>query len=191
MIIKTTPCYLLFAFMILDGCQTIQEKPVTATVPIITVSTESASVPSSAPHFRPVCGPPVGGHFANEDSFGDGYVSRVSIQDVINEDQQDIVFILVNQWLGHYKTQSQSISAAIKDYSIDKINLGDPFCNPFFQILASVRFSIIPSRTPNDYASFPGDTISPNDVWWHLVAPFGVFKDGNDYRLRLVFGWGT
>ena len=142
------------------------------------------------------CTPPDSGypatiHYENEDSFGDGYISRIKIDEVTTKSDEEIVSLLVTQWLEHYKTRSSAPTAAIKDYKVEKIILDDASCDPFFEIVAGVRFSIIPAHLPSDYASFWTDQVDPNDVWWHSGAPFGIFKDGDFYRLRLVFGWGT
>jgi hypothetical protein len=131
-------------------------------------------------------------HYANEDQFGDGYISRIAIKDMEGKNNGEIVLALVNQWLEHYKTRSKSASASIKGYDIEEVNLLDTSCDPFFEIVAGVNFSIIPAQAPNDYASFPSATsASSGGDWWDIGAPFGVFKDGDFYRLRLVFGWGT
>lgn len=135
-------------------------------------------------------------HYANTDDFGDGYIALVSIDAVAGKNYKEIVQILVTQWLEHYKqdyhkTESETISAGINDYEVEEITLFDPSCDPFFTIVASIRFSIIPSEVPHAMMSFPGE-IKEGDVWWrHLFMPVGVFIDGNDYRMRLVFGWGT
>jgi len=142
----------------------------------------------------PFCQPPAYPgtiHYANFDNFGDGYIALIHINGNDKKSEVEIVRALVGQWLEHFKTQSISPSAAVKDYLIDRVDLLDPSCDSFFDIIAGVRFSIIPNQIPNDYASFPGDAIKPGDIWWHLLAPFGVFKDGNNYRLRLIFGWST
>lgn len=156
------------------------------------ISTPDIIKTTFTPGFRPICAnPSPADEFASSDSFGDGYIARVAIQDVINKDQKDIINILVKQWLEHYKTQSKSASAAIKKYSINNIKLNDPYCDPYFLIYASVDFSITPVKILNEYSAFPSISTNPNDVWGHLIAPFGVFIDGNYYRLRLVPGWGT
>ena len=168
------------------------------TVPTITIhqpgSITATASPTSIKIATPFCQPagyPGTIHYANSDNFGDGYVAHIRVEDVVAKSQEEVVSILVSQWLEHNKTQTGVPSAIIKDYTIDKVYLKDPSCDPFFTIVAGVRFSIIPNQFPNDYASFPGDAINSNDVWWHLSAPFGIFKDGDSYKLRLVFGWGT
>jgi hypothetical protein len=161
--------------------------PTETITPTLTLSSAVVSIPCQPPD----SGYPATIHYENEDNFGDGYISRMKIEDVATKSDEEIVSILVTQWLEHYKTQSNAPIATIKDYKVEKITLYDASCDPFFEIVAGVRFSIIPAQVSNDYASFPADQLDPNDVWWHTGAPFGIFKDGDFYRLRLVFGWGT
>ena len=129
--------------------------------------------------------------YINPHNFGDGYIARIPIKDFNNAVSEEIVKALVTQWLEHYKTQSQASDFMIKDYTFDQINLLDNSSNSGFEIVAGVRFSIIPAKIPNEWASFPGDTVSPNDIWWHLGAPFGVFREEPYFVLKLVFGLGT
>jgi hypothetical protein len=191
----------LFLIVFMVACSasmpTIQ-PPTKITVPTVTVhqtltiATATTLIPTKiTASFCQPPGYPGTIHYANSDNFGDGFVALIRVEDVTAKSQEEITGILVSQWLDHNKTQSQSPSATIKDYTIDKVNLLDPSCDPFFEIVAGVRFSIIPNQIPNDYASFPGELFNPNDIWWHLWAPFGIFKDGDFYKLRLVFGWGT
>lgn len=161
--------------------------PTETITPALTLTSPMVSIPCQPPD----SGYPATIHYENEDNFGDGYISQIKIEDVATKSDEAIVSILVTQWLEHYKTQSNAPSETIKDYKVEKITLYDASCDPFFEIVAGVRFSIIPALVPNDYASFPTDQVDLNDVWWHIGAPFGIFKDGDFYRLRLVFGWGT
>lgn len=125
-----------------------------------------------------------------KNSFGDGYIAHVLAKDVENKRQEEIVNLLVTQWLEHYKTGSTDERAKIKDFQLDEIILlerteSDP------DIVASVLFSIIPDQIPNDWASFPGQEVASDDTWWHLYAPFGVYKDDNYFWLKLVFNRGN
>jgi hypothetical protein len=128
--------------------------------------------------------------FAIKNDFGDGYVAHIPIEDVASETPEAIMRILVNQWLEHYKTGSTVEGATIKDFQLDEVTLLKRMEHAP-AIVASVRFSIIPSQIPNDWASFPGDEIKPDDVWWRLVAPFGVYQDKDSFWLKLMFGRGT
>jgi hypothetical protein len=191
----------LFLTMFMVACSSGTPKimPLTETsVPAITVNQTLAvtfiPTPISTKATAVFClgtGYPGTIHYANSDNFGDGFVAHILVEDVTAKSQEEVVGILVGQWLEHNKSQTEFPSASIKDYTVDEIFLKDPSCDPFFTIVAGVRFSIIPNQIPNDYVSFPGEAINPNDIWWHLSAPFGIFKDGDVYKLRLVFGWGT
>lgn len=124
-------------------------------------------------------------------SFGDGYIARVPIDDHYYSTPEQIVQALVTQWLEHYKTGSKVSNVYIKDFALGRITFLDNPPGSGFDIVAAVKFSIIPTQIPNDWAGFPGDAISPNDVWWHIGAPFGIFKEGDYFILKLVFGRGT
>ena len=128
--------------------------------------------------------------FSGKNAFGDGYISHVLINDVNSESPEKIVEVLVTQWLEHYKTGSTAEREMIKDFQLDEITLlerikSDP------SIVASVGFSIIPAQIPTDWASFPGDEIKPEDTWWRLYAPVGVYQDKDYFWLGLMFGRGT
>ncbi|MBI2758751.1 MAG: hypothetical protein HYX49_08745 [Chloroflexi bacterium] len=180
---------------------TTAEATITLTPTIPTISTEShlnitATLTPEIVETQVVLpcqepGYPATIHYANEDKFGDGYIARVAIKEMYGKSNGEIILILVNQWLEHYKAQSKSASAVIMDYKIEKVNLFDPSCDPFFEIVAGVNFSIVPAQIPNDYASFPSRNSLNDGKWWEIGAPFGIFKDGDFYRLRMVFGWGT
>jgi hypothetical protein len=182
---------------ILASCQISKIDLVTA--PSVTLVFETKTVVAPTPiateTFIPMAclspGYPGTIHYANEDKYGDGYIARMPIKDVTGLNYDEIVKILVTQWLEHYKTQSSVASAAIKDYAVEKISLLDSSCDPFFKFVAGVKFSVIPSQVPHDMGSFPGEGYKEGDPWWHIGAPFGVFVDGENYRLRLVFGFGT
>jgi len=128
--------------------------------------------------------------FSRKNDFGDGYIAHIVISDVSSETPEMMVNFLVTQWLEHYKTGNTADRAEIKDFQIGEITLLERMKNDP-SIVASVGFSIIPSQIPNDWASFPGDGIKPDDSWLHLYAPFGVYQDKEYYWLKLMFGRGT
>ena len=193
--------FMILTTMVLASCQTTKgNQTVVSTVPQTSETAPTASQISTSvatETFVPfVCqepGYPGTIHYANTDSFGDGYIARIPIDAVTDKNYEEILRILVTQWLEHYKTESSSTStsASIIDFEVGDIHLLNRSCDPFFEIVANVRFSIIPTQVPHDMASFPGDLIQDGDTWWNLSMPVGVFIDDDDYRLRLVFGWGT
>jgi hypothetical protein len=128
--------------------------------------------------------------FANrKNDFGDGYIAHVTIEDVEGLDKEEIVRILVAQWLEHYKTQSTQTDASIKDYTVDEITLVERNVGSDPSIVASIRFSIIPVQIPNIWAVFPGDVVEPDDSWWHLEKLLGVYGEppnSDYYWLRIM-----
>ncbi len=128
--------------------------------------------------------------FSRKNDFGDGYIAHVLINDVRSEAPETIIKILVTQWLEHYKAGSTADRATIKDFQLGEITLLERMKNDP-SIVASAWFSIMPSQIPNDWASFPGDEIKPEDTWLRLYAPFGVYQDKDYYWLKLMFGRGT
>lgn len=128
--------------------------------------------------------------FSHSDEFGDGFIANVAKSEVENLTPEEVIMLLVSQWLEHYKTQSGDPQATIKDYSIDEMVIFET-PNSLYLYGAKVRFSVVPVEVPNAYAAFPGDPIDPNDPWWHIGAPFGVLEVDGRYYLRMLFGWGT
>jgi hypothetical protein len=127
--------------------------------------------------------------FLRKNSFGDGYIAHIPISEVKGISNEEIVNILVVQWLEHYKIESTAVDAVIKDYKIEGIGLMDGRNDGDPAILAGVEFSIIPGQIPNVWASFPGEAISADDPWWHLVISFGVYGHGpkdDYYWLRIL-----
>lgn len=136
-------------------------------------------------------------HFVENDNFGDGFIARILIKDTNKLSQEDIAANLVSLLLEHYKTTKElSPRIAIKDYEnvyVYKLIKDNNNYDDFFDIVVFVKFSIIPLDPPsaNDWASLPGDGISLTDPWWHLGSVFGIFQDGEYFRLRIMPGWGT
>ena len=53
--------------------------------------------------------------FTGKNSFGDGYIAHIPINDVKQASQEEIVNILVTQWLEHYKTKGTQRNVMLKD----------------------------------------------------------------------------
>jgi len=115
------------------------------------------------------------------------FVARILAKDAESKSPEEILRILVIQLLEHYKTQNESPTAAIKDYAFDGIGaiLGVSH-DPFNGIVASVKFSIIPVQTPNDWASLPVTIIGEDDTWWRLSGLFNAFREGEYFKLRML-----
>lgn len=126
--------------------------------------------------------------YSRSDDFGDGYIANIKVEDVNNNSPEEIIKILVTQWLEHYKTESSDPDTSLIDYSIDEVFIKENVSDDIYIIVAGVSFSIYPKKFPNNFGSFPGEYVPP---WDHISAPFGVIHIGDYYYLRLVFGWGT
>ena len=130
--------------------------------------------------------------FSGKNSFGDGYIAHIPINDVRHASQEEIVNILVTQWLEHYKTESTQSDVMLKDYKVDEITLADVEAhkdNPALPFTAGARLSILPAQIPNEWAGDPQSEIAPNDTWWNLQLSFGVYgneKVSQYYWLRII-----
>jgi hypothetical protein len=121
---------------------------------VLMLITACSSTPTTIPtETAPILPPDEFSHF---DKFGDGYIAKVKISEVENIAPEKIINTLVDQWLQHYKTQSTYKDASVKDFSVDYVNLLTKPANSIYAFVAGVKFSIIPSKTPNDYASTLG-----------------------------------
>lgn len=129
-----------------------------------------------------------GNEFASrKNSFGDGYIAYIFTEEVKGTSSDEIVNLLVSQWLEHYKTESTTPDAILADYTVDKITLTEKRNENDPSILAWVQFSILPAQTPNPWASLPGEAINADDPWWHLEVLFGVYEDESGvYWLKIV-----
>jgi len=127
--------------------------------------------------------------FTRRIGFGDGYAAHIPISEAEQKSHEEIVNILVTQWLEHYKTESAQSDVRLIDYEIDEVIITSDAedISPF--IIASVQFSTIPVQTPNDWA---GALINIDEPWWHLRAEFGVHGKvtGPYYWLRIISARG-
>jgi len=123
--------------------------------------------------------------FTRTTTGGDGYVAHVPISEVEQKSHEEIVTILVTQWLEHYKTESSQLDAKLKDYKIDEISIISDAedISPF--IIASVSFSVIPVQIPNMWRCREMDI---NEPWCHSGLRFGVYGKvtGPYYWLRIM-----
>ena len=122
-------------------------------------------------------------------SFGLGDIASISRQDAEDLSAQELVTVLVSQWLEGYKND-QSSTDAIVDYQIGEIFIKSPSFTESGMV-AAVNFAVRPVGYPNNWASLPGEEITEDDPWWRLAATFRIVLDGEVFRLRTAFGWGT
>jgi hypothetical protein len=124
--------------------------------------------------------------FNRTQGFGDGYVAYVLINDVSQMEKEDILRLLLAQWLEHCKTEEKDPEAAILDYTIDDIQpikVHGYYTEPIFR--AIVSFSVLPVNNPIQNPPFAWytmvDTIEA--PWVHMKMKFGVYtnKDEGPY----------
>lgn len=135
--------------------------------------------------------------YADSDQFGDQYIPRLSIEGVKNLPEEEIVRLLVDQWLEHYKTDCQDPYYQLETYSVGNIRLDTAQYG--YEIVANIQYEILPMQpltadytgeaAPNGWYAFPGKFLP--DGTEQLGAYFGVFREGDHYRLRMLIGWGV
>ena len=125
--------------------------------------------------------------FAGSDQFGDGFVAKIPITEVENKLPEEIVNILINKRLEHYLAESRETYYKLDDYFVYKIEIKD-YYHPPYEIFAEVQYFIKPSQFPNGWMA---GSVSYNRDWQGVNKIFGIFKDGDFFRLRMLVGWGT
>jgi hypothetical protein len=151
-------------------------------------SNPAASAPTEMATIIPTH-PPVATQPPASIAFGQGYIASIAIKDINNKSREEIIRLLIGGWLDDYKKGSSQ--DAIKDYTIDKVTIMDNPPDPNYEIVAKVIFSVIPIEYSENWASMVTSLSDPNDPWWHLGTTFGVVRDSDYFRLKLLPGWGT
>jgi hypothetical protein len=125
-------------------------------------------------------------------SFGVGDIASISLEEAANLSNEEIVRVLVSQWLESYKTDSSNPDAIVA-YKVKEVSIQNPPADVGSGMIAIVTFAIQPVGVPNNWASLPSENggISEDDPWWHLGATFKIILDGENLILRTAFGWGT
>jgi len=123
-------------------------------------------------------------------NFGIGDIASIARQDVANSSNEEIVKLLVGQWLEGYKADMTN-KDAIKNYSVEEVFIRNHPNSPDSEIIATVTFSVQLVKYSDNWVSIGTKDHAENDPWWHLGATFGVIPDGEYFRLRMLVGWGT
>lgn len=123
-------------------------------------------------------------------NFGVGDIASIARQNVANSSNEEIVKLLVGQWLEGYKADATS-REAIKDYSIEEVFIRNHPNDSDSEIIATVAFSVQLVKYSDNWVSIATKDHDENDPWWHLGATFSVIPDGEYFRLRILFGYGT
>lgn len=134
--------------------------------------------------------------YADSDQFGDQYFARLPIEKAKDLSSEEIVRLMMNQWLEHYKMDCQDPYYQLEAYSVGNIKLDTARYG--YEIVANIQYEILPVQpltadytgevAPNGWYSFPGNFLP--DGTEQLGAYFGVFREGDNYRLRMLIGWG-
>jgi len=128
--------------------------------------------------------------FSSADQFGDGYVARIPINDVVDEESEVILSMLLSQWLEHYQGETIVADFALEEFKIESISQSSKQLKPQYEMIADVVYSV--KRTNVDVSSWlAGCAEIQENGWVRRCDTFGFFRDGEDFRLRLLPGWGT
>lgn len=126
--------------------------------------------------------------FAGSDEFGDGFIARIPIVEVKGKSPEEIMDILINKWLEHYLDMEIEPYYRLNDYFVYKIEIKD-YYRPPYELFAKVQYFIKPSQFPNGWMA--GGVIIYDRNWQGENKVFGIFRDGDYFRLRMLVGWGT
>lgn len=121
--------------------------------------------------------------------FGQGDIAEIASQDALNYSDEELFELLVSQWLEKYKTGVIS-NNNISDYRIDEVKI-DQRPRKEFEVVARVFFSIQPVDKLGNWAPMVRKHSDSTDPWEHLSTIFGIYRDGDFLKLRMLPGWGT
>jgi hypothetical protein len=130
---------------------------------------------------------PTDSMFIGSDQFGDGFIAKTPIREVENATPEEIMNILINKRLEHYLSKDIEPYYRLDDYFVYKIEIKD-YYHPPYEIFAEVQFFFKPSQFPNGWMAA---SVSYARDWQGYHEVFGIFRDGDFFRLRLLAGWGS
>jgi hypothetical protein len=172
--------------------ETVQLIPALTPTSITAIATATPSTTPVATNTFPALPSSIGPteEFSGKNSFGDGYIAHIPINDVRDMRPEEIVRVLITQWLEHYKTDNHQPDVMIKDYKIKEISHVDAEThenNPTLPITAGIKFSIIPpAQIPKEWRCLPESTTGP---WCQLQLAFAVYGNENTsqyYWLKII-----
>lgn len=183
------PLLALFLIIFSSSCalqkeETIDHYVITPPLTSLSKDSPSQSVPPTGNQNTPI---PTDSVFAGSDEFGDGFIARIPIVEVENKSPEEIMNILINNRLEHYLAEGMEPYYKLNDYFVYKVELKD-YYHPPYEIFAEVQYFIKPSQFPNGWMA---GSVSYNRDWQGVNKIFGIFKDGDFFRLRMLVGWGT
>lgn len=169
---------------ILQKEKTIDHYTITPSPTALSEYQLSQSVQPTSNQSTPI---PTDSVFAGSDEFGDGFIARIPIVEVEGKSPKEIMDILINNRLEHYLAEEIEPYYRLNDYFVYKVEIKD-YYHPPYEIFAEVQYFIKPSQFPNGWMA---GSVSYNRNWQGVNKVFGIFKDGDYFRLRMLAGWGT
>lgn len=155
--------------------------------PIATLTLPATNTPTPVALTTPIA----------SDQFGDKYISLLPIQDHDDLSGEEIAQQLILQWLDHYKNDCQDPYYRLNAFSIKAITAEKGYLG--YEWIAWTQLDILPYQpltsnykgktSPNGWIGLQGE-IAPDGTMRTGVV-WGVFRDGDFYRLRMLIGWGT
>lgn len=122
--------------------------------------------------------------------FGQGDIAEIASQDALGHSDEELFNLLVSQWLEKYKTGTIP-NNTISDYRIDEIGI-DQGPKKEFTSVAWIYYSIqIVGKHSGNWSSLITRSSNATDPWEHLLTVFGIYRDGDSLKLRMLPGWGT
>jgi hypothetical protein len=171
--------------MVVTACSpAVTSAPQTHTAPAPTQTTAKATPsPTLTPFPMPTD--------LNADGFGDGYIARVPINDVENMQPEEVLKLLLSKWLEHYKAISTDPNFKLADYKVDGAFAPSGIQNRRrYELVADTMF-FIKLANPSANGWMGATTESLDNGWLSIGYTISYFRDGEDFRLRLLPGWGT
>ncbi len=155
----------------------------TALTPVITPPDQSLSKTTTlAPIITPT------DQFQWTDDFRDGYISKIPIKNLESGSEEEIVNTLLIQWFEHYLNDCEVERFSIRGYKINDIKVINAPWMRNYKIIANVLYTEKPARN-EAMKSLSEEQF--NSLSFNVFTTFGVLIDGDDYRLRLMQGYGT
>jgi hypothetical protein len=118
------------------------------------------------------------------------YVSRIPVQELAGTSQAHIAEQLVTQWLEHFNTP-QAGSYRVSDSAVVQIHLENNAISPEYAMVAGVTFLVKPFSQSGGDSWFVRHGTHTREGWTLTSETFGVYREGEDYRLAVLGGWGT
>jgi hypothetical protein len=159
-------------------------KNTTVPTPVITRTSQSSSKTTPA---SPIITPT--DQFQWTDDSRDGYLSKIPIKNLENESAEEIVKTLLVQWFEHYLNDCEVEEYSLRGYEINNIKIVNAPWMRNYEIIANVVYTEKPAVRNEAMKDLSDEEF--NSLSFKVLTTFGVLIDGDNYRLRLMPGYGT